>query len=258
MRSLKWKMNLWISYLLVAFLGVEVSMSIQRLPPPTCGQFPASFLAIVDQTIDSPDAFIVADPELTFLKEVVGLRDDAIQHTLEDAMKFFNETYGLDFSLSPPTDQNEYFYQNAVMSPFRLAEEVDNLVTLNNWIQTGNTRSTCFKIRDGGFRATVSDVQILHGSYGGAGGIPIGVTEFVWYGFANINVCAQSPLNIQFQSASPVRQIPFDGAGFQNCDVYSPVLGRGKAQGFFTLTIDPNDPDKFRFVANTAFVFPAN
>ena len=122
----------------IAFSGVEVAMSIQRLPPATCGQFPASFLGIVDQNINSLDDFIFADPQLTFFRDIMKFRDDTIQHTLEDAFKFFNQTYGLDFSLSPPTDQNEYFYQNARLSPFRLADDIDNLVTLNNWIQTVN------------------------------------------------------------------------------------------------------------------------
>ena len=129
-------------------------------------------------------------------------RDDAIQHTFEDAFKFFNETYGLDFSLSPPTDQNEYFYQNARLSPSSFADDIDYLVTLNNWIQTGNTRSTCYKIRDGGLGVTFSGDQLLHGSYGGAGGLPADVTNSIVYGFYNIDVCQQSPVIIQVQSAT--------------------------------------------------------
>ena len=93
------------------------------------------------------------------------------------------ETYGLDFSLSPPTDQNEYFYQNARLTPFRLSDDIDYLVTLNNWIQAGNTRSTCYRIRDGGFQVTFSDDKVLHGSYGGAGGLTADVTNFIGYGF---------------------------------------------------------------------------
>ena len=104
-------------------------MSFRGSSPPTCGQFPASFLAFIDQTIDSPDAFVVADPEYTFFKEVLGFRDDDIQHTIGDAIKFFNESYGLDFSLSPPNDQNEYFYQNAKLSSGRFAADVIYWVT---------------------------------------------------------------------------------------------------------------------------------
>ena len=123
--------------------GLQVVASIQSPPPPTFGQFPASFLAVIDQNIDAPDAFIVSDPELTFFKQVLNFRDIIIEQTFDNAIKFF---YGLDFSLSPPTDQNEYFYQNAVMSPFRHADDdIDYLVTLNNWIQTGITRSTCYR-----------------------------------------------------------------------------------------------------------------
>ena len=51
------------------------------------------------------------------------------------------------------------------MGPFRLADDIDYLVTLNNWIQTGNTRSTCYRIRDRGFQVKFSDDQVLHGSY---------------------------------------------------------------------------------------------
>ena len=72
-------MNIWINYFAFVFLGTEVAMSIQSPPPPTCGQFPASFLAVIDQNIESPAAFIVPDPELTFFKEVLGFRDDAIR-----------------------------------------------------------------------------------------------------------------------------------------------------------------------------------
>ena len=90
-------------------------------------------------------------------------------------MKFFNESYGLDFPLSPTNYRNEYFYQNAKLSPFRLAEGIEYLVTLNNWIQTGNTQSTCYLIHNGGLQVSFSGDQSLKGSYGGAAGKPAGV-----------------------------------------------------------------------------------
>ena len=233
-------------------------MSIQSPPPPTCGQFPGSFLAVIDQIVDDPDSFIFADPELTYFKEVLGFRDDAIQHSLEDMLKFFNESYGLDFSLSPPTDQNEYFYQNARLAPFRLGDDIDYQVTLNNWIQTGNTRSTCYRIRDGGFRVSFSDDQLLHGSYGGTGGKPAGVTNTLLYGFYRIDVCSQSPVIIQFQSSSPIRQEPIDGASIVNSDIYSRALGHGKALAVFTVTRDTNNPDQYHVLLRNSFTFPWN
>ena len=65
-------------------------VSFQRAAHP----FPATVVAMIDQNIDAPIT-AADDPQLT---EVLRFRDEAIQHTIEDAMKFFNETYGVDFS----------------------------------------------------------------------------------------------------------------------------------------------------------------
>ena len=52
--------------------------------------------------------------------EDMGLRDDDIQHLYEDAIEFFNESYGLDFSLSPPNEPKECLLENATLSLYRL------------------------------------------------------------------------------------------------------------------------------------------
>ena len=70
-------------------LSLEVAISRQGFFP----KFPASFLAVIDQNNNAPDAFTVADPELTFLKEVMKFRDYAFQHVTDDAMKFFNKNF---------------------------------------------------------------------------------------------------------------------------------------------------------------------
>ena len=233
---------------------MNVTPSIQS---QTCQQFPASFLAIINEKINPPFTVIVDDPKLTFFKEIMNFREDAIQHTINDVMKFYNETYGLDFSLSSPNEKNEYFYQNAKLSPFEMTDNVEYLVTVNNWIRTGSTRSNCYQIRDGGFRVTFSADQTLRGTYGGESGVVVGVTEPLFYGFYNIDVCEQSPVIIQYQSASPLRQVPVDGFSIINCDVYSRTLGYGKAQGVFILTQDPEDPNAFRLSGRNAFTFPA-
>ena len=51
------------------------------------------------------------------------------------------------------------------------------------------------------------------------------------YWFMAIAICDQSPVIIQFQTATPGRREPVDGAGFLNFDVYNNVLGHGKAIG---------------------------
>ena len=249
-------MKIWV-FVTVTVLNIEAAMSYQRAAQ-TCHPFSATFVAIVDQNIDRPGGVTVDDPQLTFFRDIMKFRDDAIQHTLEDAMKFFNETYGLDFSLSPPTDQNEYFYQNARLSPSRLADDIDYQVTLNNWIQTGNTRSACYKIRDGGFRVLFSDDQLLHGSYGGAGGLPVGITNTIAYGFFIIDVCQQSPVIIQGQTANPVRAVPVDGTVTVNLDLYNTVLGHGKARISGSVTPDQERPGESRLELVNVLTFPAN
>ena len=250
-------MNAWILFLALA--GLEVATSIPAIPPPTCHPFSATFLALIDQSVDTPN-LLIDDPELTFFKDIMMFRDDAIQHTIDDIVNFFNETYGLDFSLSPPNDQNEYFYENAKLSPFRIPhEKIDYLVTLNNWIQRGSTRSSCYRIRDGGFQVTFpSGDQLLRGSYGGDDGVLATVTDVITYGFYNIEVCQQSPVIIQYQSSVPISQESADRGITFNLDLYNRVLGHGKAIGSLFLTPDPSNPSQFRVVLRNVYTFPAN
>ena len=84
------------------------------------------------------------------------------------------------------------------------------------------------------------------------------IPNFLVYGFYSIDVCAQSPVVIQYQSATPVRQEPVDGTFIINCDLYNRVLGYGKAQGVFTITPSLNDPGKFHLVICNAFAFEQN
>ena len=70
-------------------------------------------------------------------------------------------------------------------------------------------------------------------------------------------MCQQSPVVIQYQSASPLRHVPIDGVNIINCDLYSRVLGYGKAMGIFTVTPDPTNPGQFRFLARIVFTFQA-
>ena len=244
-------MNNWIYSLVLVVTTIDFSYQGFR---DQCQLFPASFPMFVDQIIDGAEVFL-DDPDLKYLREVMKLRDDAVQHTIDDAMKFFNESYGLHFSPSPPNDQNEYFYWNAKLSAYRVAENIEYLLTLNSWILTGNSRSTCYLVHEGGFRVSFSGDQSLNGSYGGAAGKPAGVGNFLVYGFYIIDVCGQSPVIIQYQSATPIRQEPVDGIIIINLDLYSRVLGKGKAEGIYTFTPAPDDVGKFHLIVRNFVTF---
>ena len=69
------------------------------------------------------------------------------------------------------------------MSPFIVLDQIEYIVTMNNWITTGNTRSNCYRIHDGGIGVSFLADKTLYGSYGGAEGKPISVDGSVVYGF---------------------------------------------------------------------------
>jgi hypothetical protein len=125
-----------------------------------------------------------------------------------------------------------------------------NRLFLNNWIQTGNIRTT--------FRVLFSGHQLLHGSYGGVNGLSVGTEDIVEYGFYHINACPQSPFVMQYQTNTPIRREPVDGNFVINLDIYSNVLGRGKSHGIFSRTPDENNPGKYRLVARVVHAFLAN
>ena len=245
-------MKIWIHILVCAMSSLAI-MS-QNCPSE---HFSAVFTATIDQTVDNPE-LIEDDPELMFFKNYMNFRDSDIQHTIEDAIQFFKNKYGLDFSDSVPNEKNEYFIWNITkMSPFILPLHINYIVNENYWIRTGNTRSSCYHILDGGFRVTFFADQMLHGSYGETEGKPVGPFDGLFYGFYNIDVCQQSPVIIQYQSGTPFRAEPIDGMVPFNCDAYNHVLGHGNAQGIARIFPDPKEPGRYRAVARNVFTFPS-
>ena len=97
----------------------------------TCpsNQFSAVFTATIEQTVDEL-VLLKIDSELTFFKDVLKFRDDAIRHVFEDAINFFNNTYGLDFSASPLNENHQRSIKDAVMSPFILLDHIEFFVTI--------------------------------------------------------------------------------------------------------------------------------
>ena len=232
---------------------VSLQLPVTLCDPQNCPDFTATFVGVVDQTINYSGRH--SDPEMIFFKEDMGLRDEDIQHVFEDAIKFYNETYGLDFSNSQPNEQYEYFFENAKLSPFRLNEDVQFQVILNNWIQTGNVHTACRGIRFGGYWVTFTGDQLLHGSYGGDEGIPAGVEDSIEYGYDVIDVCDQSPVIIQFQNAIPSRLEPVDGTFLFDLDTYNQVLGYGKALGIASRRPDQDKPGYFRLIVRLVYTF---
>ena len=248
-------MMFWFIAAMVTVLSLQVDAFLYDNSHQFCPEYSVTFVTAVDQLMEGSNS-VIPDPEFTFFKEELGFREDAIQHALEDTFKFFNDTYGLDFSLSSPNENNEYFLENAKLRLVRYPQsDVNYVVVLSNWINTGSTRLTCHNIRDGQFEVTFSGDQLLHGSYGGVEGIPADVSTFMVYGFSKIDVCNQSPVIIQFQNPIPFRPEPIDGTYILDFDLYSRVLGYGKATGTVSIKPDPKNPGKYRLINKNVFTF---
>ena len=220
----------------------------------TCpsGHYSAIYTATIDNT---PGSRSSSDPELTFFKTVLKFRDSDIEHTIDDAIQFFHNTFGLDFSNSPPDENNVRFFQNATMSPFMILPESRLIVTDNHWIRTGNTYSSCYFQNFGGFGVRFSGEQTLYGSYGGAEGKPAGVGNGMHYAFSSIDVCKQSPLLVNQVSRYPYRAEPIDGTVVIIDDIYNEVLGYGTSHGLSLVYPDPNEPGTSRRTMRITFTF---
>ena len=94
----------------ISFVFISLQFSVSLCGPRGCtADFTATFFGVIDWMVCLER--LISDPEQTFFfKEDMGLRDGDV---LEDAIKCFNDTYGLDFSNSSPNEQNEYFSGNA-------------------------------------------------------------------------------------------------------------------------------------------------
>ena len=205
----------------------------------------------------SNEFLVVPDPELTFFRNVMKLRENEIQHVHNDAIKFYKERYGLDFSQSPLNDQGELFYENATAFLYRFRENPHFNVVFNNWIQTGNTRYTCEEVIEGGYLVIFTGEQLLHGTYGGREGKKTDQLGSILYSYNIISVCDQSPIVIQIQNEVPFRQEPNDRSCFINYDAYNTVLGYGKAYGSALIEPDREIPGTFRYNSRIVFNFPA-
>ena len=160
---------------------------------------------------------------------------------------------GLDFSGSPPYEQNAVVFENAIMGPFLFPVEHNLVVNSKNLIQTGRTATSCNQVTNGGIAIIFTGDQTLYGSYGGTEGKPAGIGTLLLSNIFTINACQQSPVIIHSESSTPE---PVDGTLVGNLDLYNSVLGYGKAQGVISITPNPYKPDKFRARVRNTFTFP--
>ena len=244
-------MKVWvvITILISAFVGCTVS---QECPS---GWFDVSFAITIDTTI-SRDDFSGVDSELHFFKETLKLTNEETEQVTQDALEFYNTTYGLDFSSSPVDAAGRRHFENATLIPFEVPFNVP--ITHNRWVINGRKGvNRCFYMSEGGYNAVLTGEQILHGTYGGKDGrlvvppSPEGIT----YVLFNLNVCSHQPTFIITCKTSPTFRNP-DFYAVRLADCYNRVLGHGLLQG--AQGTIPTEDGRVRLISRMVMNFPAH
>ena len=236
-------MNLLTCAVFVALLAIAAA---QTCPSPW---FDAHFVVLADVTPTTREF----DPNLTFFREVLRFTEQEIEQQTQNAIQFYNTTFGLDFSQSQPNAQGERFYQNATFFPARTPLALS--VSLSRWILNGNTRSRCFNFIEGGYWVYfTAGPQMLHGSYGGEQGTLITSPAELHFGFYSIDACAQQPIVMQYQSRTPYRR-SVDSISYYNNQVFHRTLGMGSARGLQSFVFNPSTGLP-RVTVQLVFIFP--
>jgi hypothetical protein len=243
-----------IAVLTAATVQATYYRNLQKCPP--MNNFDAEFPSIVDHVLPESEPFFFRTAT-NFFRNVMKFNDREIEEVTDDAIDFFKTKFGVDFSDSPIMDENGTRFSkefNATFIPYELNPALRYSITFNEWTVNGARRSFCADNRDGGFIVIFGSDGILRGTYGGDDGLPINANERILYGFYNIPLCQQSPLIIQYQSATPVRIDTVDGFANINCDLINRDLGPGLAQGVFRVT--PLGDGTIRYNIRNLFTFP--
>ena len=216
--------------------------------------FAAEFTLTANVTI--PFAVLISrglDPELRYFTEILQFTPREIETARQEATQFFRERFGLDF----PSDRNELnqsFFQNATLFPVQVP--VNYTVSINRWLVNGNTMSSkCFAATIGGFEATFTGDQMLHGTYGGVEGRPVGPGNILTHTYLVANVCPQQPIVIQLRTLTPGRA-DLDGYSVVNTELIHPTLGVGRELGVTRVAPVPGNLGLFRFEIQAILTFP--
>ena len=219
------------------------------------------FVITIDQIVPLDDLQLVANPdsELSYFRETLRFSEEEIEQATQDAIDFYNERYGLDFS-GPPDERNVRHFENSTLVPFRVRDIVEIFTTYNRWIVSGNTRSRCFRAYEGGYVVgnTERGQQMLHGTYGGEQGIPVTYPgdEIIW-GYFSIKVCPQEPIIIEWNQQTPFRR-NVDGFAVHNQEIYHRQLGKGAGHGIAATGLPPDEDGNVHQFTRVVYAFPGH
>ena len=245
-------------WVIVGLLSILVANAAAQSCPTNLNS-EAQIVIYADSTISADAVFQSAgiDTNLTFFREVLGFDDAQIQHETQNAFQFFNERFGLNFSLSEPDELGQRFFQNATLRPFS-RRPISGIATFNRWLVTGSTRSKCYTVSIGGYAVSFTGEQTLRGTYGGEEGIQVTSSRVLNYAYRYTSIPHHDPLVIQYWTPIP-NESQLLGLFVLFYELSHPTLGQGAQHGFFqTERATVNGTSIIRRSGSAVFTFPPN
>lgn len=175
----------------------------------------------------------------TFFTEVVGFSRAKEEEETSKALRFFQETHGLDFSSFKwgTTKEAKYATFHSFQSPLKPFASFNLVGKLDEEID----KTKCYPVTIGGYGVKFDQQQVLHGTYGGDKGISVNPGDVLDYHFYSIATSSDNPLVLQFQTTLPVRLEPVDGHTVADMEVFHDKLGSGRMYGVFRFVEKESD-----------------
>ena len=239
----------WV-WILAAFSSI-LMLNNAAAQSQMCDEPFQAALSLVNN-VTSPRSTSFLDSELVYYRKVLRFTEEEIDREREAAMLFFKDTYGLDFTNIEPNEQGQRILENATFEPFMFS--FNNTYVFNSWLLNGKTKTRCFKVGDGGFRARFTRTTMLHGQYGGEEGKLVLARQLVVYGHDYLyDACKQQGIIFQLESLTPLRGTPIDRFIVRTFRVRNRVLGEGIAWGVSRIT--SVNPTTLRYELRQVYTF---
>ena len=198
--------------------------------------FQAVITLVTNVTI--PTSANLVDSDLVFYRKVMRYTEEEIDRDTEAALRFFRDTFGLDFTNIEPNEQLQRTLGNATFEPDILP--FNYTFVSNSWLVNGKTRTRCFPVgTGGGYRVRFTGTMMLHGSYGGDDGALAVEPDIVFYDHLFVyDACKQQGIVFLVESLAPFGNLEGDPGGFvvYNFRVRNRVLGEGTGWGVGRIT----------------------
>ena len=163
--------------------------------------------------------------------------------------------FGLDFASVEPNEQGRWVLGNATL--YFLSFPFNLTIAYNRWVVNGRTTTRCYPLGIGGFKVDINGDMMLHGTYGGEEGIPVGMGDMLFYGHDLIyDACALQPILILAYSDVLKCSTPVKGWTATDFVISNRQLGRGVVRGVTRFRFPPDRPGIF--ISETHEVYSFN